>query len=120
MPSIIVKKYEHLNTALPHWDTPRGKLIRTKAQYENELKKNGMVSLEKGEAIAQSVRSRREADKYSPSVRSLELMREIKSTADRKGNVRLSDRQIDAMKAGGMRFGEKLRAVACRTEGGFR
>mgnify|MGYP003349363528 CR=1 FL=1 len=44
MPNIIVKKYEHINRALPNWDTPTGKYIKDKDHYDYEMKKAGMVS----------------------------------------------------------------------------
>lgn len=113
MANIIVKSYEHINSALPNWDTPKGKYIKNKDHYDREMKKAGMVSYEKANKSSQ----RKE---YQVSQTSQEIIREVKATADRRGNVKLSDRQIGALiKSGAIKDHSKLRVVPETIKGGF-
>ena len=54
MPAIIVKNYEHFNRSLPNWDTPKGKYIKTKDQYDRAMKEAGMISYEEMNRIVES------------------------------------------------------------------
>ena len=103
---IIVKNWEHYNRAL-------GKHITSKAQYNEEMKNGGFISYDEAKT-----RERQPAP-FSVSRETISIMKSIKDSADKKGNVKLSDRQIDAMKKNGMQFGEKAR-LNLGTTGGFR
>jgi hypothetical protein len=110
MPNIIVKNYEHFNTSLPSWNTPKGVYIRTKRQYDEACKRSGMISYDEAKARQEKITAQREKEKFVPSKNAIDLMKSVKDSADRKGNVKLSDRQIDAMKSlGHSAYGEKLR-----------
>ncbi len=102
MTHIIVKNYEHFNRSLPNWDSPKGKYIRSKAQYQNELAKSGMKVVEK---FGQTSEPKRK--EYVISQKTREIIKEVRQTKDKKGNVRLSDRQIDAMRQMGA-IGKKI------------
>lgn len=91
MPEIIVKNYSHINSALPNWDTPRGKLIKSKDHYDRCVKEAGMTSYE-------NIKSPQRKE-YQISDKAREIIRTAKNSVDKKGNVRLSDRTIDAMRS---------------------
>lgn len=38
--------WEHINTALPDWDTPYGRHIKNKDHYDRIMKENGFISYE--------------------------------------------------------------------------
>ena len=94
MPNIIVKSYEHVNRALPNWDTPNGRYIKNKDEYDRAVKESGMISFEES-------RRRNENKKlkdYNLSSKGIEIIKAAKNSKDKNGNVRLTDRTIDAMK----------------------
>lgn len=99
---IIVKKYEHFNRSFGNWDTPNGKYIKSKAHYEEELKKSGMERCDEFGEIGNPNRK-----DYELSKKGREIIESAKSCKDRKGNVKLSDRTIDAMKSMGA-IGKKI------------
>ena len=41
--NIIVKNWENINRSFSNWDTPTGKYISSKRQYESELAKGGFT-----------------------------------------------------------------------------
>ena len=91
--NIIVKNYEHLNRSLPNWNTPKGVYVKNKDHYDRLMKESGMVSYEK----MQDQASQKKTKDYSMSKEGLEIIKTVKNSADRRGNVKLSDRTIDAM-----------------------
>ena len=93
MTQIIVKNYEHWNRSLPNWDSPKGKYIKSKAHYQQELEKSGMKPQEAFGQVSPAPRK-----DYVLSSKAREIIKSASQSKDRKGNVRLSDRQIDAMK----------------------
>ena len=88
--------YEGYNRAL-------GKYISTKRQYENEMQRQGMVSQEKGEELARKAKERNQKP-YVLGDKTKDLLTYANSIKDRKGNIKLGDRAIDAMKKMGMKF----------------
>ena len=88
---IIVKNYAHINSSLPNWDTPRGVLVKNKDHYDRLCKESGMTPYE------ENIGTRKLKD-YVVSEKGKEIIRQAKNSVDRKGNVKLSDRTIDAMK----------------------
>ena len=96
MPAIIVKNYEHFNTALPNWNTPKGVYIKTKDQYDRAMKAAGMVSYEIMQQRVEANKNKRKD--YVPSEKALAIMRHAMDNADKKGNVKLSGRAIEGLK----------------------
>lgn len=43
---IIVRKYEHYNTSFKNWNTPKGRYISSKSDYEKAMREEGMISSE--------------------------------------------------------------------------
>lgn len=111
MVGIIVKKYEHFNRAL-------GKQIHSKKHYDEEMKKGGFVSYEKGREDARNARDRNQK-RYTPSPDALAIMRAAKNRTDKNGNVKLSGAMVDGIKKLGMAFGHEHRPRELREEGGF-
>lgn len=100
MPNIIVKNYEHWNTSLGNWDSPKGKYISSRAHYEKELAKQGFVSFEKAESI--------KTDSHKPyqgiSAKAMEVCKAAKDTADKKGNLRIGTKLQKGMESVGVSF----------------
>jgi ribosomal protein S21 len=88
MANIIVKNYEHFNRALPNWNSKKGKHISSKKQYVEECKKAGLEPYREP-----AVRE----NKPEASKETRQFLNSVKDNADKKGNVKLSDRQIDYM-----------------------
>ena len=102
MPNIIIKNYEHFNKALPNWDSPKGKYIRSKAHYQEELAKSGMKQVEEVGQVSSPKRK-----EYTLSPKAREIINSSSRIKDKNGNVKLSDRQIDAMRSMGA-IGKKI------------
>lgn len=115
--NIIVKSYEHVNRSLPNWDTPKGKVIRSKAHYESELRKHNMVPYEQAREIAKNVQENKRKE-YKLSDQAREIIQTAKSSADKDGNVQLSVRTIEAMEKMGMSF-KVPREVRNQEKGGM-
>jgi hypothetical protein len=106
---IIVKDFK------PHYNLALDKAITSDRQYREEMRRGGFISQEEGDARVKANIEKRKEFKISKGAEA--WMRECKMGADRKGNVKLSDRQIDAMRKAGMSFRDpKTTAV----KGGFR
>jgi hypothetical protein len=97
MPNIIVKNYEHYNRSL-------GKYISSKKQYDEEMKKGGFVSFEKGCEIAERAREKLHKDYKELSPKATEIIKFAQLISDKKGNIKPSDKLIDGIKEVGMRF----------------
>lgn len=90
---IKVKNYEHYNRAL-------GKHIHSKKHYQEECARQGMISFDRAELLASKSRIESEAkQKKGISKKAYEIIKAAKLRADKKGNVKLGDRTIDAIKS---------------------
>ena len=98
--NIIVKNYEHINSALPGWDTPKGKYIGSRQQYEKELKKGGFEPYDG--------KCRQEQKKWIPSEKLQKSLYQLKDRADKKGNLRVDDGLVRQMKDMGICFNPKI------------
>jgi len=97
MPNIIVKEYSHWNRAL-------GKYISSKKQYDEEMKKGGFVSFDKGCELADRARENLHKDYKELSPLALGIIKSARLMSDKKGNIKPSDKLIDGMKKVGLRF----------------
>lgn len=94
MPNIIVKQaYNHINSSLPNWDCPTGRIVKNKDHYDRLMKENGMVSFERAEELA----AQKKPKEYKVSEKALAIIKSAKNIADKKGNVKLGDRAIKAL-----------------------
>lgn len=114
---VIVKKYEHVNSALPNWDTPRGKYISTKKKYYDELKRTGMIPYEEAKRILDN---KEKEKKWIPSADCHKLVDHILHSGNKKKEIILSQhpKVVDEMKKRGMSF-EIPDYVKGKTQGGF-
>ncbi len=99
---IIVRNYEHVNRALPNWDTPKGKYIGSRKQYENELKRGGFVAYEDGLRIAEQ--SSKNCEYKGLSNQAENVIKAARLSSDSKGRIKPSDRLIEGMKSVGVKF----------------
>ena len=116
--NIIIKSYEHLNRSFPKWDTPKGKYISSKRQYDEELKRGGFVEYEKGCRIAEQKKSQK-VDYKGLTPQAENVIRAAHNISDRKGHIKPSDRLIDGMKEVGVNFYNQNIPKHYRKEGGF-
>lgn len=93
MANIIVKNYEHINRSMPNWNTPKGVYVKNKDHYDQLMKKNNMITHE--EMMRRS--ENKNIKEYKVSKDTLAIIESAKASKDRRGNVKLSDRAIDAM-----------------------
>jgi len=106
-------KYKHYNRAL-------GMHIESKAHYDYVMKRRGFVSQEKGDELARRERERREnPPKAVLSEKARNIIQAAKLRADKKGNVKLGDRTIDAMKELGVAINHPRMPKDLYSKGGF-
>jgi hypothetical protein len=99
---IIVKKYEHFNRSFKGWDSPKGKYIRSKRDYEEEMKRQGMIPQEVSDNYVDNLEKKLEENQYKGISKDAErLIRSVHK--DRDGKIKLSDRQVDEMKKIGVK-----------------
>jgi hypothetical protein len=97
MANIIIRRYEHYNRAL-------GKYISCRKQYDEEMKKGGFVSYEKGCELAEKAKENLHKDYKELSPKALGIIKSARLMSDSKGNIKPSDKLIDGMKEVGVRF----------------
>jgi hypothetical protein len=111
---IIVKDFK------AHYNSAMGKVIRNEREYKEEMKRNNYIPYEEAQQrTAQLVESRKE---FKVSEKATDWMRDVKSSADSKGNVKLSDRQIEVLKDAGTitnRENPALKAAQAQYEGRY-
>ena len=112
MVNIIVKRFE------PHFNRSLDKAITSERQYREEMKRGGYISYEEAKERDKNSQEKRDAEKFKVSKPVVDILRSVKDKSDRKGNVKLSDRQIDAMKKHGLRTGEKIKSKITDMVGG--
>ena len=93
---IVVKKYDHINRSFSGWDTPYGKIVKSKEHYERLKAEQGMVSYEEANEIAEKARKEK-IKPYKLTKESQDIINSARMAADRKGRVKLGDRAIDAL-----------------------
>jgi len=107
---IIVKKWEHYNRTL-------GKHIKSKTEYHDEMKKQGMVSWDEGCRQTDSHKAKMN-EPYKITGETERFLKEMNHNKDRKGNVQLGDRAIEFMKSKGVNSGQAPKNLS-KKEGGF-
>lgn len=90
---IIVKNYAHVNRSLPNWDSPQGKIVRSKDHYDRLCKEAGMISYEKAQEMATGPKTK----DYELSKSAQQIIESAKNSKNSKGQVKLSQRTVDAM-----------------------
>lgn len=93
---IIVKRYEHFNSAM-------GKYITSKKHYESEMAKGGYIPFDKAQEIAEKAKEKNRKP-YILSNKAKAVIEAAKTSADRKGRLHCGDRLIEGMKEVGVNF----------------
>jgi len=117
---IIVKQYEHYNSAFRNWDSPtHGKYISSKAHYEKALAEEGMITQK--EADRQGLNTGPKRKEYTITPDTQALIESVKQSADKKGRVKVSDRAIEALnrKKREAKFNNRNCPSHYQTTGGF-
>ncbi len=92
---IIVKNYNHINKAFGNWDTPEGKLVKSKDHYDRLMKEGGYVVAEEG--IDRN--KNRDGKAYKLSKEAWEIIKTAKNHVGKNGKIgHLPGRTIEAMK----------------------
>ena len=94
--NIHVKNYEHFNKAFKNWDTPQGKYIGNKSDYEKALKEEGMVSTKEADRLGLNKAPKRK--EYKISRDALDLIESVKATVGKDGKVHPGDRAIEKLR----------------------
>ena len=84
MEIIVKQSYNHINSSFKRWDTPIGRRIKNKADYERAMKEEGMVTCEEAQA---NIRKNKE---YNLSKEAEGIIRVARDKI-RNGGLKLSD-----------------------------
>jgi hypothetical protein len=114
---IIVKNYEHYNRAFSGWDSPQGKYISSKADYQRKLDEQGMVTCEEAERQGLNTGAKRQAYVITPETQ--QLIESVKQTVDSRGNIHPGDRAIEAITAKQPKYNSEALPESLPTEGGI-
>jgi hypothetical protein len=115
---IIVKNYEHHNRAFSGWDSPQGKYISTKAEYQRELDRQGMITCE--EAEKRGLNSGAKRHEYKITEDTQQLIENVRMTADANGKIKPGDKAVEALNAKiNKKYCEDAVPKDAPTEGGF-
>lgn len=81
-----------------HYNSSMGCHIYSKEHYKYELKKRRMVPYDVMEEFAEDWDNRHKRKEYGPlSDKATNIIRSIKHSADRNGNLRLGDKAVNAL-----------------------
>jgi len=114
---IIVKQYEHHNRAFAGWDSPQGKYISSKADYQRELDRQGMITCE--DAEKQGLNSGAKRHEYEITKETQQLIENVRLTAYSKGNIKPGDKAIDALTSKQPKYNPQALPSSLPTEGGI-
>lgn len=97
--NIIVKRYDHFNKSFGNWDSPNGKYISSKKQYQEEMAKGGFEPYDGKKA---------ERKTWQPSTKLQKSLAQLKDRCDSKGKLRVDDGSVRLMKDMGVNFNPKI------------
>jgi len=97
---IIVRSFK------PHYNQALGKVVTSQRQYNEEIKRGGYIPYEECQQRVDNNLAKQAVFGVSDEAKS--WMRDVQASADKKGNVRLSDRQIDVLKSKGQTVDRRL------------
>ena len=95
MPNINVKKYEHYNKSFANWNSPCGRYISSKAEYEKAMREEGMIS--EREARRQGISDKADRKEFTVNKATVSLIESVRATKDSKGKIHPTGRQLDAL-----------------------
>jgi hypothetical protein len=98
---ILIKKYEHFNRSFRNWDSPKGRYISSRSDYEKAMREEGMIPYEQAKEIAQKEQAKREEYPNKLSPKAMSLLTSVNVKKD--GKIKLSDRQVKGLEAVGVK-----------------
>lgn len=97
-----------------------GCFVEGKEHYKRILKQKGLVPFEEAERLAQEFdNNHRIPEELSLSPKAQDIIRSIKSTADKNGNIYLGNRAIEALREIGAIGNDSQYEPAYTLQGGF-
>lgn len=115
---IIVRSYEHVNRSFKNWNTPKGRYIRNKDEYERAMKEEGMISSEEA-----AERSKTGLKKYKLSDNAKGIISHAQLISGKGGKVKLGSGLVDKMiKIGAIKkkgYGLEYLPAKYQIQGGF-
>ena len=95
----IIVKGKSSNRFHPHYNRAMGKMIHTKKDYLNGMKQGGFIPFDEARKIAEqtSKAKHKPYDRLSPKAMAI-VTTVSQQRPDKKGNIKLSGRTIEAMK----------------------
>lgn len=81
---ISIKNYEHVNRSFKNWNTPQGRYIKNKDDYDRAMKEEGMITAEESESKVKKLKD------YNLSHDAEEIIRESRNKI-KSGGLKLSD-----------------------------
>ena len=107
-------QYKHYNKAL-------GCKVEGKEHFKQLLNKGGYVSYEKGQELA-ATHNKNKVKSYDGLSREAKaFIGEVRQMADRKGNIKMSDRFVEGLKKHGVNVDAAMKARDLSSkQGGFR
>jgi len=115
--NIIVRNYEHYNKAFKQWDSHQGKYISSKAHYQQELDRQGMITEKEADRLGLNTGPKRKDYKITQDT--VELINSVAQTADKHGNVKPSDRAIDRLNKNKPKYNHDALPKHYQDKGGF-
>jgi len=118
--NIIVRNYEHYNKSFKNWNTPYGRYIGSKSDYENALIEEGMVTEKEADKLG--LNKLPEHKDYAVTNDTLALINSVAQTKDKQGRVKPSDRAIDRLiekKQQNLNYNKSMCPEHYKPEGGF-
>lgn len=117
---IIVKHYAHHNRSFKNWDTPKGKWISSKKQYDECMAREGMIPHEQAREIAHKRELEMVKSYDGIGDKAMELIKSVKK--GKNGKIRLGGKQIDGLKEVGVKlsYPDWFCPSHYKPEGGFK
>lgn len=104
-----------------HFNHSMGLYIYSKEHYKHEMKKRNMIPYDMAERMAETwdkEHPRKQTDKVSP--KAMDIIRSLKLTCDKNGNISMGNRTVKALKEIGAIRGMSEHAPSeLRQKGGF-
>jgi hypothetical protein len=96
MPNIIIRNYEHVNRSFRNWDTPNGRYIKNKEEYNRAMREEGMITADE---MHERVKLNKKGKKYSISAEGQEIINECQKIKNSDGSINLKERpkMVDKM-----------------------
>jgi len=98
-----------------------GCFVESKAHYKKLMKERGLVPFEEADRLAEEFdTNNRRQSSYELSPKAQDIIRSVRATADKNGNIKLGNRAINAlMEIGAIGNDSQYEPDLCTMHGGF-